>query len=291
MQDANPVSTPLNKTAKLTVPHKNTSPSKLDVPYAKAIGSLMYAALGTRPDLAFTVQHLSQLIVSHGPEYWTAIKYALRYLKGTRDIGIVFRKATDIDLELYVDSDFANRTDARSIGGYMAMFGGSCIAWSSNKQRTVSLSTTGAEYIALTEGAKQLIWLRRALQEHGFDQDQPTSVRSDNIRAINLSHDPTYHARTMHINIAHHYIRQKVDSNEAALTYVRSKENPADIMTKGLDLDQHKYLRERLGMETPRIEKECWVNRKQGSGGVLAAVEPLEVDKVESGGLSDVEDN
>jgi hypothetical protein len=131
------------------------------------------------------------------------------------------------------------------------MLGEGTIAWSSKKQRTVSLSTTKAEYIALTEGAKELIWLRRALQELGIAQDGPT-MQCDNLGAITLSHDATYHARTKHINVAYHFIRQKVASNEASLTYVRSKENPADLMMKGLDVSQHKYLRGKLGFTEVR---------------------------------------
>ena len=100
----------------------------------------------------------------------------------------------NMELELYVDSDFANRADALSIGRYVAMLGGGCIAWSSKKQRIVSLSTTEAKYVAVTEGAKQLIWLRHALLELGFNQDHPTSICSDNLGAITLSHDATYHA-------------------------------------------------------------------------------------------------
>ena len=153
----------------------------------------MYTALDTRPDLAFTVQHLSQFTVSHGLEHWIAIKHALCYLKGTCNVGIIFRKDVDIELELYVDSDFGNRTDGLSISGYTAMLGGGCIAWSSRKQRTVSLSMTEAEYMALTEDAKQLIWFRRALQELGFNQDQPMSIRSDNLGVIRISHDAPYH--------------------------------------------------------------------------------------------------
>ena len=94
MQDANPVLTPFSGTVKFTVPHEKTSSPKIDVPYAKAIGSLMYAALGTRPNLAFAVQHLSQFTISHGQEHWTAVKNALCYLKGTCDAGIVFKKDT-----------------------------------------------------------------------------------------------------------------------------------------------------------------------------------------------------
>jgi hypothetical protein len=246
MQDANPVSTPLSKTVKLTT-SKEAMHTRHDIPYATTIGSIMYAALGTRPDLAFSVQHLSQFTTSYGQEHWTAIKYALRYLKGTRNGGIVFKKDAGLNLELFVDSDYANRTDALSIGGYVAIIGGGCVAWSSKKQRTVALSTTEAEYIALTEGAKQLVWLRRFLHNLNLDQSKPTSIRSDNLSAITISHDATYHARTKHINVAYHFIREKVASNEAALTYVQSKENTADSMTKGLELHQHRYLREKLG--------------------------------------------
>ena len=85
------------------------------------------------------------------------------------------------------------------------------------------------------------------LTDLGFDQSQPTSIHSDNLRAITLSHDASYHARTKHINVAYHFIRERVASNEVALTYVRSKENPADLMTKALDLSQHRYLRNKLG--------------------------------------------
>ena len=88
--------------------------------------------------------------MSYEQEHWTAVKHALHYLKGTCDAGITFKRGISLELELFVDFDFANRPDALSISGYAAMLGGSCIAWSSKKQRTVSLSTTEAEYVALT---------------------------------------------------------------------------------------------------------------------------------------------
>ena len=146
-----------------------------------------------------------------------------------------------------MDADYTNRADALSIGGYVAMLGGRSITWSSKKQRTVALSTTETEYIALMEGTKQLVWLRRFLTDLGFNQSQPTSIRSDNLGAITLSHDVLYHARTKHINIVYHFICERVASNQVALTYVRSKENLADPMTKALDLSQHRYLRNKLG--------------------------------------------
>ena len=133
------------------------------------------------------------------------------------------------------------------MNGYVAILGGGAIAWSSKKQRMIALSTTEAEYMALTEGAKQLIWLWRFIRELSIDQSQPTSLRSDNLGAITLSQDVTYHACTKHINVAYHFIHEKVASHEAALTYVPTKDNIADILTKGLELHQHRYLMEKLG--------------------------------------------
>ena len=113
----------------------------------------------------------------------------------------------------------------------------------------MALSTTEAEYIALTEGAKEMVWLRRLLEELGLAQTEPTSVRSDNLGSITLSHDATYHACTKHINVAYHFIRERIASNEATVTYVQSEENLVDVMTKALDAPKHRYLMEGMGFE------------------------------------------
>ena len=124
--------------------------------------------------------------------------------------------------------------DALSINGYVAILGGGAIAWSSKKQQMIALSTTEAEYMALTKGAKQLIWLWCFIWELGIDQSQLTSLHSNNLGAITLSQDVTYHVCTKHINDTYHFIHEKVASHEAALTYVPMKENIADILMKRL---------------------------------------------------------
>ena len=246
MSNTHPVSTPLHKMIKL-----NSSPDSMgpmtEVPYTKVIGSLMYAALSTWPDLAFAIQHLSQFITSYGAEHWTTIKRVLRYLKGSCDDGITFTQDAGLDLKIFIDSDYANRMDVLSINSYMAILGGGAIAWSSKKQQTIASSTMEPEYMALTEGTKQLIWLRHFIRELGIDQSQLMSLRSDNLGTITLSQDVTYHVHTKHINITYHFICEKVASHEAALTYVPMKENTADILTKGLKLHQHCYLMGKLG--------------------------------------------
>ena len=104
-----------------------------------------------------------------------------------------------------------------------------------------------AKYMALTEGTKQLIWLWCFIWELSIDQSQPTSLRSNNLGAITLSQDVTYHMHTKHINVAYYFIHEKVASHKAALTYVPMKDNIADILTKGLELHQHCYLMGKLG--------------------------------------------
>ena len=150
MQDVNPISTPLNKTVNLTVPTESKDGPTINLPYAKAIRSIMYAALRTRSDIAFAIQQLSQFTTSYGLEHWTVVKHVLRYLKGTRYGGIIFRQEAGLNLEIFTDADYVNQANALSIGS-------GTIVWSSKKQRTVALSTMEAEYIALTEGTKQLV--------------------------------------------------------------------------------------------------------------------------------------
>ena len=120
----------------------------INVPYAKPIESLMWTAMGIQPDLAFAIQHLSQFMTSFGPENWTAVKRVFQYLKSTRDDGIAFRQNAGLELELFVDLDYANWTDTLSIGRYTVILRGGSVSWSSWKQQTVTLST-----MALTEGA------------------------------------------------------------------------------------------------------------------------------------------
>ncbi len=247
MAKANPVSTPLPKNIKLDDIQAQTE--DLSMPYAKAIGSLMYVAIQTRPDIAFAVQHLSQYTLHPAQAHWATVKCILRYLKGTRDEGIVYKRAESTPrLEVYSDADFANRADAKSISGYACVMDGACIAWSSKKQGMVSLSMTEAEYIALTHVAKQMMWIRRLFNEIGLDQTDLTLIRCDNLSTITITHDVTYHARTKHIKIYYHFIREKVASNEASLTYVPLKDNIADLMTKAIPPEEHNKLKNLLGI-------------------------------------------
>ena len=169
----------------------------------------MYAAIGTWLDIAFAIQHLSQFTTNHTTEHWMAVKCVLHYLKGTRDQGLIFRRLnTGFNLKIYADADFANTSDAKSISGYACLIRDSCVAWLSKKQSVVVLSTTEAEYIALTHSAKEMVWLRQLLEDIGLDMTEPSITFTDNLAAQTITHDASYHTRTKHINIAFHYIRE-----------------------------------------------------------------------------------
>uniref|UniRef100_A0A3Q7JAX8 Reverse transcriptase Ty1/copia-type domain-containing protein n=1 Tax=Solanum lycopersicum TaxID=4081 RepID=A0A3Q7JAX8_SOLLC len=131
------------------------------VPYASAVGSLMYAMVCTRSDLAHAVSVVSRFMGQPGREHWQAVKRIFRYLRGTSDVGLIYGGDTQCLVTGYSDSDYAGDVDTRrSITGYVFTLGGSVVSWKATLQPTVTLSTTEAEYMALTEAAKEGIWLK-----------------------------------------------------------------------------------------------------------------------------------
>ncbi|OJT04063.1 Copia protein [Trametes pubescens] len=229
-----------------------------DIPYQAAIGTLMYAALGTRPDISYAVQALSQFSSRPGPAHWTAVKRVFRYLKGTLDYGMTYGRKGEtharayyrnLRLEGYSDADWgANPVDRKSISGYAFLIGSGVIAWSSKKQAVVALSSTEAEYMAISYAARHAIWMRTLLAELTFAQEQATKLNADNQSAIALSKDSVHHARSKHIDIRHHFIRECIESDTIALAYVPTDDNVADLFTKALARERFHMLRRQLGI-------------------------------------------
>ena len=193
----------------------------------------MYLAVSTRPDIAYTVRALSQFNVRHGMELWNAAKRVLRYLKSTSNYGLTFKK-TGKDLVGYVDADWAGcPDDRRSYTGYAFIFGNAAVSWEAKKQRTVALSSTESEYMAMAEGAKEAIYLQNLLEEFGI-QKRSTVLYNDNQGAQALVKNPIFHARTKHIDVRHHFVRDAFESKLIEPTFLRTEEMPADILTKSL---------------------------------------------------------
>ncbi|THH19984.1 hypothetical protein EUX98_g8666 [Antrodiella citrinella] len=237
--DAHTVSTPLDQSAKLCARTNIATGTSPEFPYANAIGSLMYAAVSTRPDISYAVQTLSQFTSNFDQSHINAVKHVFRYLKATPTLGITFR-TSDVTLSGYSDADWGqDLTNRRSISGYFFMIGRSPISWSSKKQSTVALSSMEAEYLALSHATKESIWLRSLLRELGFPQANPSIIFCDNQSAIAFTRDNQFHARSKHIDIRHHFIRETIASKDIDVTYTPSQSNSADLLTKPLNRVAH----------------------------------------------------
>jgi hypothetical protein len=249
MENSKPCKMPMDPNIRLT---KTPEEESHDIPeYGAAIGSLMYASIGTRPDITYAVQSLSQFTNNPSPEHWTAVKRIFRYLNGTRDLGIVYKNCAKISLEGYTDADWgSNPIDRKSISGYTFLIGEGPITWASKKQRTVALSTMEAEYMAASLATREATWLRAMLKELGFQLEGPTALNTDNQSAIQFAKNSGFHSRSKHIDIQHHFIREKIISNEITIPYCASEDNFADIFTKALPMPKHQDLTDRLGMQS-----------------------------------------
>ncbi len=206
--------------------------------YPAVVGSLQYLAGTTRPDIAHVVRGLSSCLQGAGAACWGAVKRVLRYLNGTRKLGLTFKAdpaSASLRLLGYSDASFASSLDKRrSITGYLFLLSGGAISWRSFKQRTTALSTAEAEYMALSDACKEAVWLRALLLEIAVIDSAPVEVREDNQAAIAIAHHPTRHAATKHIDVRHHYVRECVYLGRVHLTYVASQQQAADILTKAL---------------------------------------------------------
>lgn len=157
------------------------------VPYANAIGSLMYAMVYTRPDISHVVGVVSRYMHNPGKDHWQAVKWILRYIHNTVDVGLVFEQKDSQYLVGYCDSDYAGDLDKRrSTTGYVFTIANAPVSWKSTLQSAVALSTTEAEYMTITEAEKEAIWLQGLLRELGIGQEEIT-IFCDSQSAIQLA--------------------------------------------------------------------------------------------------------
>lgn len=245
MTNANKVATPL-------VPGEITedqSPPAKDVPYREAVGSLMFLMIATRPDLAYAVGKASRVLDKPKVSDWSAVKRIFKYLQGTKDYGIKFHpRWKPGQLEAYSDASYAeDRDSGRSTSGVVCKYSGGIISWKSQKQSVTALSTTEAELIAACEGAKEIIWLTRMLNELSHLTEKPV-LQIDNQSTLRLIGNPEFHNRTKHIKVRFYYVREKVEDGEMDINHVTSDDQLADIMTKPFARARFERLREMIGV-------------------------------------------
>jgi hypothetical protein len=250
MENCNPVATPLDHNVKFTkLPDGMKDPKMDGKPYQALIGSLLYAARGTRPDISFAVQHLSQFSSNPSIAHWTAAKRILRYLKKTINYAITYGDNSNITISAFSDADWgANLIDRRSISGYMFSLAGGPIAWSSKKQTTVALSSMEAEYMALAHASQQAIWIHTLLSEMGHNITEPITIWVDNQAAIAHAITEMTMQRTKHIDIKYHFIRDAIAQELIIPDYIDTKDNLADFLTKALPAPRHMDLCKRIGL-------------------------------------------
>ena len=187
-----------------------------------------------------------------------AAKRCARYLKSTRDFGLIYWKTwakSHVErplnaLAAYTDADWAGQQDTRkSTAGCVMLFNGTAVSWYSKTLRTVALSSQDAEYMALSDGSREVVFLRNMLIEMQFDVDT-TTVWGDNNGSLTVARNPANHQKTKHIAVRYHYIRQLIEDGEITVDKIDTTEQLADVMTKSLPQAQHKYLSEQIAGQT-----------------------------------------
>ena len=248
MTECKPASIPMDPgVANSLLPYDGNADKETIKWYQSAIGSLMWPAVHTRPDIAYSVGVLSRYCSNPGPTHCNLVIQIFRYLSGTLDLGITFTADSKDELVGYTDSDYAGLIDGRkSTGGYIFMLSGGPLSHQSKLQSTVALSSCEAEYMATTEAGKEALWVARFLACLGFRlPSQPVDLHADNKGAISLTENPEFHRKTKHIEVRWHWIREKVERKEIVISYISTKEMLADGLTKAL---------------SPKMFKEFWKN-------------------------------
>lgn len=246
MSNCAPVDTPMVTGRKFTA--KDGTLMKDPYLYRRAIGSLQYLTT-TRPDISFVVNKLSQFLSSPIDVHYSGVKRILRYLQGTKHIGLHIRPASSLKLVAYTDADWATDLDDRkSVGGMCTYLGNTLLSWASRIQRVFSRSSTESEYRALADSAAEVRWITSLLTELGLKLSQPAMIWCDNLSAKALAANPVQHARSKHIEIDVHFVRDMILSNEVDVHYVPSSLQVADCFTKALSQSQFEKNRSKLGL-------------------------------------------
>ncbi|XP_071680293.1 uncharacterized protein [Lolium perenne] len=229
-----PAPTPLSSSEQLSLTAGTPLGSEDSSQYRSIVGALQYLTL-TRPDLSFSVNKVCQYLHAPTTEHWSAVKRILRYVKDTMKLGITFTASSSTLLSAFSDADWAGcLDDRRSTGGFAIFVGPNLVSWSARKQDTVSRSSTEAEYKSLANATAELIWVEALLAELGVKLKQKPRLWCDNLGATYLSVNPVFHARTKHIEIDFHFVRERVAKNQLTISFISSKDQVADGFTKAL---------------------------------------------------------
>ncbi|GJX54803.1 zinc finger, CCHC-type containing protein [Tanacetum coccineum] len=231
-----PVSTPMDTSEKL-MPNNGQDVSQLK--YSRVIGCLMYDMTCTRPDIAFVVGKLSMYTSNPGTQHWQAIQRVLKYLKKTMDYRLTYT-GYPLVLEGYTDASWISNTeDNSSTSGWVFLLGGGAISWASKKQTCITSSTMESEFVALAAAGKEAEWLKNLLLEIPLwvKPIAPISIRCDSAATLAKAYSQMYNGKSRHLGVRHSMIRELITNGVISIEFVRSQQNLADHLMKGLARD------------------------------------------------------
>ena len=256
----NPVLTPLSTTEDL-VP--NDEPVEDVIPavrqlYQSKIGSLMYLMLGTRPDLAYSVGKLASFSSNPSSHHIHALDRVLLYLHGSARLHLDWwPEEENLEPTGFTDADFAgDSSDRKSIGAYCFDITGTVFSWSSKKESTVATSTMEAEYIALYMGSQQAAWIYQFYKQIGFPLDEPIEIFCDSQPALSVARGEETHRKAKHLDVDLHSIRERVALGQIQLKWIKSSNNPADILTKSIPCDDFIKHCRAMGLEEEAVDSD-----------------------------------
>jgi len=204
-------------------------------PYRSLIGSLMYPAVWTRPDIAFAAGTLSQFNHKPSSEHWKAALDVVRYLKGSKSLALEYVDNGNHELVVYADANWAaDLVTAKSVYGFALFFGGNLVSWKSRKISRVSTSTTDSEMEGVYNGVTEALWMAGLLIELGIAANRRVKVLCDNKAVVDILNGEKFSERTKHFIVKVEYLREMVRAKEVVIEHVKTEDNTADIFTKSL---------------------------------------------------------
>ena len=229
-----------DKLSKSQCPRDENERAEMEkVPYASSVGSLMYAQVCTHPDIAFAVNALGRYLSNPGLNHWKAVKKVMRYLQGTKDYMLTYKRSSQLEVTGYSDSDFVGCPDDRkSTSGFIFMMEGGAVSWKSVKQTLTATSTMEAEYVACYEAICQAMWLKKLI--FGFhiveSISKPLVIYCNNTAAVHFSQNNRSATRSKHFDIKYLFVREKVREFQTRIEYTATEHMLADPLTKGLPI-------------------------------------------------------
>lgn len=252
MSDCKGVHVPMDKNFNLELLRREKSESDiLESKCRSIIGLLMYAMLAIRPDLSVSLNILSRFQSTASEELYMSLTRFLRYIQGTINTKLIFTQNYDNILEGFVDADWdGDMIGRKSTTGFIFKIFGCSVTWCTRKQQSVAISSTEAEYVALSIAVSKACWLKALLIDFNVVlTNKPIEIFEDNQSAIHVAKNPSNHKRLKHVDIRYHFVRHKVEDKTIKINYIKTEDQIADLFTKPLGKYSFEKFKTKIGLQ------------------------------------------